>query len=203
MRLLNVDTRNVHNCVYSGVVRHAKKMNKIILSIFGLFISLDLISQDIITIDESTLCTQIENSIAHLKNDKKLKKFNFISERKTRYGGYETMTQWDYVEEKLGVTRDSIYYYIQDEKNKESLDKILNFVNNPTDTVTINISCKRLTFDQTTVNTIFSKIDNQTLLVNLTTEFHKPSRSHAGRIFLFFFNSDQSIKKVREYRWIE
>ena len=168
------------------------RMKKIIL--FLLF-TIPIYGQNSDLISDEELCKQIKSAIKYLKADKKLNTRNFKFGSTIENGSlYEFYFAAEYVAYQLGIEKDKIFEF---DKNK-TYPVFKKLKETKHQTTELNLDCIK---KRKKPNVEISKLDRESLILNITTK--RVGKSGAsGKVYLFFFENGKVIKVHKSY-WIE
>lgn len=142
-------------------------------------------------------CEQFRLAIDYIKKDKNAKIRLFAVDTLLRNGWNYNMFSTEYIATKLNLNEQKV---ISDKSEKakrlwQRLENNSSFYDGKA------ILCKDINTKRRKSNTIFSKLDDETLLVNLTTKRVGKEGSN-GIAYLFFFDKKEIIKVLKS-SWIE
>jgi len=152
-------------------------------------------SQNSELISDENLCKQIKSGIEYLKTEKGLKTRNFRFDSKIENGwNYELYFSTEYVAYELGIEKEKVFKY--NKTKTYPIYKKLKEIKHKTSE--LNLNCIR---KKRKPNVELSKIDEKSLLMNITTK-RVGKEGSSGIAFLFFFKNGK-VEKVYKSSWID
>ena len=145
-------------------------------------------------ISDEELCGQIKSAIKYLKADKELNTRNFRFDSKIGNGWNYEMFLTEYVAYQLGIEKEKVYDFDKTKTNPiyKKLDNTKRKISE------LELDCVK---KKRKPNAELSKLDNDNLLINVTT--NRVGKEGANGIaFLFFFENGR-ISEVYKTSWIE
>jgi hypothetical protein len=166
--------------------------NLIILLLF----TTSIFGQNNSLVSDEELCIQIKSSIKYLKKDKNLKVRSIRIDSILRDGwSYITLAP-DYVAYKLDIPKEKIY-----EDRTEEGNQIWKMMENKSFNSGKSLSLSCINTNRNKPNAILSKLDKESLLIQITSK-RVGKQGSSGRTYIFFFKN-REIDKVVSEAWIE
>jgi hypothetical protein len=171
-------------------------MIKYLLLIVLFFLFFSVYAQETqLLFNESLICNQIDQAIVHLKKNKKPKVSSIRFDTLVRDGCYYDSFFVEYLAFKLKTEPEKVF-----EQKQEVINEIAKqFSAKPY--LSGFVSKFRCINKKKRPNAIISKLDEDTLLIHLTTS-RLGKEGSSGVIYLFIFNNGK-IVKVYKNNWIE
>ena len=163
--------------------------------ILFLLITSSIYGQNSELISDRELCQQIESAIEYLKSDKSLGtrtfKFNSTMENGSLYNSFFPV---EYVAYQLGTEKEKVFEF--DKAKTYPIFKKLDTIKYQN--TKLNLDCVK---KKSRPNAKLSKLDRESLVINITTKrVGKPGSS--GKAYLFFFENGKIVKTYKT-SWIE
>lgn len=166
-------------------------MKKIILL---LLFTTSIYGQNSELISDGELCNQIKSAIKYLKADKELKTRSFRFDSKIGNGWNYDMFSAEYVAYQLGVEKEEIF----EMDNAKTYPIYKKLKNTKKEITELKLDCVK---KKRKPNTELSKLDKNSLLINVTT--NRVGKEGANGIAYLFFFDNGEISKVYKTSWIE
>lgn len=145
-------------------------------------------------ISDGQLCGQIKSAIKYLKADKELKTRNFRFDSRIGNGWNYDMFSSEYVAHQLGVEKEKIF-----DLDKNKTYPIYKKLENTKRKISeLELDCVK---KKRKPNAELSKLDNDNLLINVTT--NRVGKEGANGIAYLFFFENGEISKAYKTSWIE
>ena len=145
-------------------------------------------------ISSEELCGQIKSAIKYLKADKELKTRNFRFDSKIGNGWNYEMFLTEYVAYQLGIEKEKVFDF-----DKTKTYPIFKKLENTKRKISeLELDCVK---KKRKPNTELSKLDNDNLLINVTT--NRVGKEGANGIAYLFFFENGRISEVYKTSWIE
>ena len=166
-------------------------MKKIILL---LLLTISVYGQNSELISNKELCEQIKSAVKYLKADKELKTRNFRFDSKIGTVWNYDMFSSEYVAYQLGVEKEKIFD-LDNSKTNLIYKKLENTKRKISE---LKLDCVK---KKRKPNVELSKLDNDNLLINVTT--NRVGKEGANGIAYLFFFKKGEISKVYKTSWID
>jgi len=177
------------------VVYNAENPPRIKNIILFLLLTNSIYGQNLELISDVELCEQIQLATEYLKADKELKTRNFRFDSKIGNGwNYDGYFLTEYVAQQLGIEKEKVFEF-----DKTKTYPIFNKLDNISREISeLELDCLK---KKRKPNAVLSKLGNDNLLINVTT--NRVGKEGANGIAYLFFFENGKILKVYKTSWIE